>query len=207
MEDTIRHFSGYMPSTTNTDQFVVPSDRMFVLKSLIVTNTTDLDVTFTFSGRLPLAASRLIKARQTLIIPVADICYTTFDNIRLYASTANAVSYFLSGVEYDSSSPIYAGFRLMGAQHLSSTVNTIVVGSFPTQRLIKTVVLCNLTSSVQNVTMYIAGIPFISAYKLAPNETLFMPNIDQVLLANSSITANCSTNNAVFAFACGKAVV
>lgn len=204
MDDSIKTFSGYMPSTTNTDQYMAPSDRMFVLKSLIITNNTDSNVTFNFTGTVLLASDRPLKARQTLVIPVADLCYSTFGNIRMYASAANAVTYFMSGVEFDSSSPLYAGTTNFGGKFLDSSSNTIVVGSYTLRRLIKTVVLCNVTSSVQTVTMYIAGIPFISSYKLAPYETLFMPNIDQVLLASSNITGNCSTSNAVYVSVCGK---
>lgn len=72
--------------------------------------------------------------------------------------------------------------------------------------IVKSLVICNKTTLSQKVTILLNSIEILSSHVISPNETVVIPNIDQILQNGESISGYADTIDSINCYISGKEV-
>ncbi|WFR62595.1 hypothetical protein P9222_31285 [Paenibacillus amylolyticus] len=202
----VKIYGDGLPTTASTTMYTGKTDKTCIIKSIILCNVNSVDTTVTMAlNSSPinyLIYAKPMKANQTLVIPISDVVISPGETIRMWCS-APYVNARVTAEERDGA-PLTLGlnsFRV--SMPASSTPTTIVPALGSTSRLVKSLVLCNVTATAQTVTIRFGwsgdNCNLINKYTIAANDTILIPFADMIISSNEFIEGWCSASGAVHA--------
>ncbi|CAM4460268.1 hypothetical protein [Paenibacillus xylanexedens] len=164
-------------STTSSISYTVPSGKYTVVKSIIISNGSSADLTYSLNiGGTYIATNRTLKGKGTLIIDDLCIPLLPSQTIVTQASTGSCVMY-ISGVEKDY---IKSNYPYTTINAVTTTSLTAIPGR-TSDMMIKSIIIHNVsTNTVAEVTVLMPW-TFIPQKSLNPKETIIIPNINALL--------------------------
>lgn len=171
MADTIKSFYSAVIPTSSTNVYTVPAGKYSVIKSIIICNQSLYKTTFRLSvNGLYVAYARTIQGKSTLVIDDLDIPFLA-GSITLSSGSADALVVSISGFERDYVSSDYPYSTSVGS--MSSTVNL----SSSYDWIVRTLIICNLSTSSATITVKVGDVNIIDSYTLSTVDSLILPSM------------------------------
>ena len=171
-----------MPTTSAT-VYTAPTGKFAVSKSIIISNTSSSGVKIrVMIAGFYVAYDHVIKAKSTLAIDDLDIPIVPGNSIAISSATANVVSIAISGFERDYVSGDFPYLLTTGTFY----------GSYPAGStndwIIKSIVVCNTTTSVSTMNLKLGSITIMDSYKLKANDTIIVPSLNLYFARGQTLT-------------------
>ena len=184
-------------ANTQTTVYTVPTGSKTIIKSFIISNSSASNVTIIVRmSMLEIIYNYIIQPNDTIVIPVMDQCLDAIDGtITIYASAANSISYYISGIETLTTDPEYSDVSRLGYGALPTypTFN-FLFGSVIKDRLVKGIILCNTKSAdtrvYMNVTTGSGGFNILSGFLIKSYDTIVVPTTDLLIPGSSTISGS-----------------
>ncbi|OMF17059.1 hypothetical protein BK131_03540 [Paenibacillus amylolyticus] len=205
--------NGLVNSSSGSAQTVytpLSGQKATIMKSMILNNSSAsaVIVNVIVNGYY-LLFGYSIKPGESIVVPVLDqVLSGTGDLIRIGASVSSVVSYYISGVEYDtndSSGDYYYARRMARTSVAANEGGKLIVPQSNTKRIIKSLVVANVNGSEVTLGVSFAGTSVVSGFKLKAYDTIVVPTFDAVLEDGQTIA--CSASGLVSVHVSGKEVV
>lgn len=183
MADIIKFiYSGMLP-ITSTNVYTVPAGKYAVSKSIVISNTSAADVKIRVNiASFYVAHDHVIKAKSTLVIDDLDIPMVPGSWIVLSSAAANSVSIAISGFERD-----YVAADFPYSIRTGTFSGSMSAGS-TNDWIIKSIVICNTTTSVSTMNLKSTSVTIMDSYKLKANDTLILPSLNVYFARGQSLT-------------------
>ncbi|HBU81774.1 MAG TPA: hypothetical protein DEF35_09060 [Paenibacillus sp.] len=188
-----RLFGGSVPTANSTvNLYTVPTNYKTIIKSFIISNGSASGINVIVRvANTEILFNYILKAKDTIVIPVMDQCLIAGNAITIYvsgASNTNVISCYISGIEALTTDPEYSGVARMGLGIIPSSSSTIV-SSWSKERIVKGIILCNTNSSDTEVTMEVGGVRILQGFSIKGYDTILIPTTDLLIPASEVITA------------------
>ncbi|WP_426332704.1 hypothetical protein ACN9MH_15440 [Paenibacillus silvae] len=175
-------------ANTVITMYTAPSSRISIIKSLTLCNSSSSPVTAILRlGGVEVLFNYTIKPNATIVVPVMDQCMLAGDTITLYCSNANAINYYISGIEATLTDADYSSVKRLGMGVLRS-VSDIIVGTSTKDRMIKGIILCNTSTYDVAASIEFGSYKILSSYLMKSYDTILIPTMDHVLPANATVS-------------------
>lgn len=180
-----------------------------IIKSMILNNSSANPVTVnvTVNGYYLLYLYN-IKPGESIVVPVLDqVLSGTGDVLRIGASVSSVISYYISGVEYDTddiNSDFYYAIPMARTSVASNDGGKLIVPTSTKKRIVKSFVVANVNGSEITLGVSFAGTSVVSGFKLKASDTIVIPTFDALL--DAGFTIACSASGLVSVHVSGKEV-
>lgn len=188
-------FVGSIP-LTSTVVYTGKSGKIFILKSVVVTNLNSEVRNFSLLiDGLAVASRQAVQGSGALIVPVYDQVVTAGQQIRVYAATGSTkeMNIRISGNEVDvADEPGLVSSRMTA----DTTYKTLSPSG--TKRLIKSLVICNTTANDLKARLMVGDYSstgwnfdtdLLTYTKIKSYQTILIPFADVVVNSNELIVA------------------
>lgn len=182
-----------LSTTSNTVIYTAPSDKVIVLKSILICNFQDTPLKFNMQIEgTPFVGSRTLGAYETLVIPIADLVLRPSAQLRAWCNTGTC-SVRITGNALVGTMAQNGLLRFGTSVGTSGSPRDIITPTGSLQ-VIKSVVFCNSSSQDVTINMRIGpstadNYTLIKSYKLAATDTIHIPFVDTLLLGSDTVTA------------------
>ncbi|WP_124117070.1 hypothetical protein [Paenibacillus xylanexedens] len=183
--------------------------KAIVIKSMMLNNSSPspIIVSVLLNG-YHILINYSIKPNDSIIVPVVDqILSGTGDTIKISASVTSVISYYISGVEYetnDVNSDYYYARQIDRTTIAAADGNKGIGSVTAAKRIIKSLVVCNPNNTEVSFSIAFAGTWIVNAFKVKAYDTILVPTFDAVLEPGFTIT--CNANNLISLHLSGKDV-
>ncbi|MEK4109831.1 hypothetical protein NSQ20_06580 [Paenibacillus sp. FSL K6-1122] len=191
-ETPVLLYANNLPTPTNSVIYTAPSNKVVVLKSLIICNLQDTPIIFHMQIEgVQVATSKNLRANETLVIPIADLVLRPGAQLRAWCPSG-VCTVRLSGVELDGTME-QNGLYLISTSVGQSGSPKEIITPRGVPSIIKSMVFCNPTNTTVMLGMRIGyfadNYTLIKNYKLSAYETIHIPFVDTFLLGTDTLTA------------------
>ncbi|NUU74036.1 hypothetical protein [Paenibacillus xylanilyticus] len=178
-------------NTADTTIYTVPDGKTTIIKSIVLCNmssSTDNTIALMIGGKDGSGSSwvfngKVLKASDTLVIPLVDYAMASGGKIRLWSS-GGSVTARISGEEIDE--PIESTEYESYIGTMTQTSN-VLVPAVNYKRIIKSMFIGN-ASADSSVYLAIGGSYVVMRKQIKYGDAILIPFMDQVLEAGESIT-------------------
>ncbi|RAW13592.1 hypothetical protein DC345_19820 [Paenibacillus taichungensis] len=179
-------------ASSTVTAYTVPTSYKTIVKSFIITNSSASSVIISVvMASIGILSNYVMKPNDTILVPVMDQLMVARDSITVTTSTANAISYYISGIETLVADPEYADVLRLGGGAIPVTSGIIVTTSSK-DRLIKGIILCNTAAAERKVSMWIYGWSILQPFTIKANDTILIPTSDILIPAGEYVSASAS---------------
>lgn len=174
--------------------YIVPLSYKTIIKSFVISNGSAAAVAVTVQiANINIMSNYLISPNDTIVVPVMDQLLIAGNSITLYATAANSISFYISGVESLVTDPEYSDVLRVGLGSVPVSSGTIVSAASK-DRIVKGITLCNTSSTDRKISMEVFGWRILQVYTLKGFETILIPAMDLLIPAYEYMTASSSAS-------------
>ncbi|OAX50575.1 hypothetical protein [Paenibacillus sp. AD87] len=198
-ETPIKIYGDALSTTSGTTIYTGKTGKTCIIKSIIICNVSGVDTTVNMrlnTGPLYfLLNNKSIKANQTLVIPISDIVISPGETLHMWCANS-IVNARITGVEKDGI-PSSLGLAQYRVGLGTGTTTIVPAAGNGVSRLVKSIVICNVSSGPQTVTIRFGwsgdNCNLINKYTIAGYDTVLIPFADMFISPSEYIEGWTST--------------